>query len=133
AFLHHKQSGTAQLAPGDRADAAQENVPPPPVQRMPRSKSGPRVRERLLDKVTAAAAACRGRREPLAVVRREVACDGPRDTDAAIALRTLVQTLRDENQLDGQAIVMVGTGTYAALLEDHDRRDAVAMVQHALS
>src|SRR5690606_4036703 len=89
--------------------------------------------ERLLDKVTAAAAACRGRREPLAVVMMEVACDGPRDTDAAIALRTLVQTLRDENQLDGQAIVMVGTGTYAALLEDHDRRDAVAMVQHALS
>src|SRR5690606_13365967 len=102
------------------------------VQRMP-GKGGPRARERLLEKVAAAAAACRGRREPLAVVLVEVACDGPRDTDAAVALRKLVQTLTYENQLDDQAVFTVGTGTYAALLEDHDRRDAVAMVQHALS
>src|SRR5690606_5938529 len=92
-----------------------------------------RTRERLLERVTTAAAACRGRREGLAVVLLEVACDGTRDMDAAITLRNLVRNLGHENQLDNQTILTVGTGTYAVLLEDHDRRDAVAMVRHTLS
>lgn len=133
-FLLNKGVDPAPLAPGDRADGAQPSAAPPPQQRSPRIKSGPRAAaERLVARVTSVAAACRSRREPLALVLLEVACDGPRDTDAAVALRKLVQTLSDENQLDGQAIFTVRTGTYAAILEDHERRDAVAMVQHALS